>query len=168
MTCSKCGLTIAGTASRCPRCLAVIQPDSQPGNSVTNHPPAPPQKNWENDLSAAQNYQYKHPDKHPEMEQAKNKAFEALMKKRNFSFNAVCSFGISALPKGFWGVDTNIFKGTGLDASPVGFILRIFSFLLLTVPFILIGFIINLFKLIYYEIEISRYKKEGLNVMSIL
>ena len=154
MNCPKCGLTITGAASRCPRCLAVIQPGSTvpPDNPVLNPPSDPLQIKWENDLTAVQNYQHEHSD----TEHRKTKAFEELMKKRDFSFNAVCTFGISALPKGFWSTDTNIFRGTGLDKSPVGFMLKIFSFLLLTVPFVAISFIIHLLKLIYYQIEISK------------
>jgi hypothetical protein len=82
-----------------------------------------------------------------------------LEEKRNFSLKAVFTLGISALPKSFWGVDTNIFKNTGLDNGMLGFFLKIFSFLLLTIPFMLIMFIVNFFKLIYYQIEISNFKE---------
>jgi hypothetical protein len=84
---------------------------------------------------------------------------QELEKKRKISLKAVCTLGVSALPKEFWGVDTNIFKGTGLDQGPVGFVLKIFSFLLLTVPFMIIMFVINLFKLIYYQGEISKLRQ---------
>ena len=84
---------------------------------------------------------------------------EELEKKRDFSLKAVLTLGISALPKGFWSVDTNIFRGTGLDQGGFGFVLKILSFLLLTIPFMLIMFVINIFKLIYYQLEMGRIKE---------
>ncbi|MDR0401974.1 MAG: hypothetical protein LBH35_00125 [Treponema sp.] len=84
---------------------------------------------------------------------------EELKEKRKKSIKALCTLGVSALPKEFWGVDTNIFRGTGLDNGFLGIILRIVSFLLLTIPFMIIMFIINFFKLIYYQIEISKLNK---------
>jgi hypothetical protein len=84
---------------------------------------------------------------------------EELKEKRKKSIRALCTLGISALPKEFWGVDTNIFRGTGLDRGGFGLVLKILSFLLLTVPFMLIMFVINFFKLIYYQIEISNFKQ---------
>ena len=52
-------------------------------------------------------------------------------------------------------------RGTGLDRGAMGFFLRIATFLVLTIPFMLIMFIVHLFKLIYYQIEISRREKKG-------
>jgi len=79
-----------------------------------------------------------------------------LIEKRNFSLKAVLTFGISALPREFWSVDTNIFRGTSLDRGIFGIFLRIIAFIALTFPFMIIMFVINLFKLIYYQIEISK------------
>ena len=84
---------------------------------------------------------------------------EELKEKRSKALKAIFTLGISALPKAFWGVDTNIFRGTGLDSGPFGFLLRILSFLLLTVPFMIVMFVINIFKAIYFQIEISNYKQ---------
>ena len=82
-----------------------------------------------------------------------------LIEKRKKAITAVCTLGISALPKAFWGVDTNMIKGTSLDNGMLGFMLRIFFFLLLTIPFIAVMFITNIFKVIYYQIEISNFNK---------
>jgi uncharacterized membrane protein YhdT len=86
---------------------------------------------------------------------------EELKEKRNFSLKAVFTLGISAVPMEFWFVDTNLIRGTSLDRGAMGFILRIALFLVLTIPFMLIFFIVNLFKLIYYQIEINRQEKKG-------
>ena len=85
---------------------------------------------------------------------------EELVEKRNFSLKAVFTLGITAMPMEFWSLDTNLFRGTGLDKGAMGFILRIAMFLILTIPFMLVFFIVHLFKLIYYQIEISRREKE--------
>ena len=85
--------------------------------------------------------------------------FEELVEKRNFSLKAVLTLGITALPLEFWGIDTRIGKGTVLDQGIVGIFMRIASFIILTVPFMLIMFIINVFKLIYYQAEINKLNK---------
>jgi len=87
---------------------------------------------------------------------------EQLKEKRKKALIAIFTLGISALPKKFWEVqlkDTNIFKGTGLDKGGLGIVLRIISFILLTIPFMAAMFVINIFKAIYYQIEISRLRK---------
>ena len=86
---------------------------------------------------------------------------EELEEKRNFSLKAVFTLGITAMPMEFWSLDTNLIRGTSLDRGALGFMLRIFLFIILTVPFMLVFFIINLIKLIYYQIEISRMNKKG-------
>jgi uncharacterized membrane protein YhdT len=87
-------------------------------------------------------------------------SLEELEEKRNFSLRAVLTLGITAMPLEFWSLDTNLIRGTSLDRGALGFMLRIFLFIILTVPFILVFFIINLIKLIYYQIEISRLENE--------
>jgi hypothetical protein len=82
---------------------------------------------------------------------------EQLKGKRKKALIAIFTLGISALPKAFWEVDTNIFKGTSLNNGALGFLLRIFSFLLLTTPFMAVMVVINIFKAIYYQIEIRNY-----------
>jgi hypothetical protein len=84
---------------------------------------------------------------------------EELEEKRNFSLKAVFTLGITAMPMEFWSLDTNVFRGTGLDRGAMGFFLRIAAFLVLTIPFMLIMFIVHFFKLIYYQIELSRVNK---------
>jgi hypothetical protein len=88
-------------------------------------------------------------------------SLEGLEEKRNFSLRAVFTLGITAMPLEFWSLDTNLIRGTSLDIGDLGFMLRIFFFIILTVPFLLGFFIINLIKLIYYQIEISRMNKKG-------
>jgi len=86
---------------------------------------------------------------------------EELEEKRNFSLKAVFTLGITAMPIEFWSLDTNLVRGTSLDRGAIGVFLRIASFLVLTVPAVLIMFIVHLFKLIYYQVEISRREKKG-------
>jgi hypothetical protein len=81
---------------------------------------------------------------------------EELEEKRNFSLKAVFTLGITAIPIEFWSLDTNLFRGTSLDRGAMGFFLRIASFLVLTIPIMLVYFIIHFFKLIYYQVEISK------------
>ena len=66
---------------------------------------------------------------------------EELEEKRNFSLKAVFTLGITAMSLEFWAVDTNVFRGTGLDRGAMGFFLRIASFLVLTIPVMLVFFI---------------------------
>lgn len=84
---------------------------------------------------------------------------EQLKEKRKKALTAIFTLGISALPKAFWAVDTNMVRGTSLDRGMLGFFLRIFFFLILTIPFMVAMVIINIFKVIYYQIEISNYKQ---------
>jgi hypothetical protein len=72
MNCPKCGLTITGSASRCPRCLEVIPKDNQ-GSTPTNTAPSNPSPHtkpitgtshepkikpasWDTSLTVTQNY----------------------------------------------------------------------------------------------------------------
>ena len=63
---------------------------------------------------------------------------EELEEKRNFSLKAVFTLGITAMPMEFWSLDTNLIRGTSLDRGALGFMLRIFLFIILTVPFMLV------------------------------
>jgi len=75
---------------------------------------------------------------------------EELEYKRKAALIVVCTLGLAATPFKL-NDESNIFKGTSLDKGGLGFIFRIISFLLLTIPFAIIMFVIHLFKLVYYQ-----------------
>jgi hypothetical protein len=84
---------------------------------------------------------------------------EELEYKRKAALIVVCTLGLAATPLGL-NAKTNIFKGTSLDKGGLGFVMGILSFLLLTIPFAIIMFVLHLFKLVYYQIEISKLKRQ--------
>jgi hypothetical protein len=82
---------------------------------------------------------------------------EELEYKRKAALIVVCTLGLAATPLGL-NAKSNIFRGTSFDKGALGFVLGILSFLLLTIPFAIIMFILHLFKLVYYQIEISKLR----------
>ena len=80
---------------------------------------------------------------------------EELKYKRKAAIIVVCTLGLAATPLNF-NAESNIFRGTSLDKGGLGIIFKIISFLLLTIPIAIIMFVIHLFKLVYYQIEISK------------
>ena len=84
---------------------------------------------------------------------------EELQEKRKNALIIVCTLGLTALfMERFSSVwTTNLFEGTSfMQNGGVAFICRIISFLFLSVLLAGIFWIINVFKLIYYSIEIAR------------
>jgi len=80
---------------------------------------------------------------------------EELQMQRKAALIVVFTFGLAAVPIMLnW--KSNIFAGTSLDKGGLGFILKIVSFLLLTVICAIPAFVIYLVKLIYSQIEISK------------
>lgn len=83
---------------------------------------------------------------------------EELKEKRKGSLIVICTLGLAAIfeksMRPAW--MSNLFEGTSLDSGGLGFILKIFSYLFLGLLTTAIMFVIHLFKLIYYQIEISK------------
>ena len=84
---------------------------------------------------------------------------EELKYKRKAALIVVCTLGLAGVTQfgGFGDIwKSNVFSDTSMDSGGVGFVLKIVSFLFLTVLLAVPMFIICLFKLIYYSIEISK------------
>jgi hypothetical protein len=83
---------------------------------------------------------------------------EELKYKRKGSLIVVCTLGFAAIfvssMRPVW--MANLFAGTSLDSGGLGFVLKLFSYTILGLLTAAIMFVIHLFKLIYYQIEISR------------
>jgi hypothetical protein len=83
---------------------------------------------------------------------------EELKYKRKASLIVVCTLGLGAIfvssIRPVW--MTNLFEGTSFDNGALGFILKCFSYIFLALFLVVIMFVIHLFKLIYYQIEISK------------
>ncbi|NVO11912.1 MAG: hypothetical protein HXX16_18285 [Bacteroidales bacterium] len=85
---------------------------------------------------------------------------EKLKCKRDESLIVVCTLGFGAIfsssIRPVW--MKNLFKGTSINKGVVGFVLKCLSYVFLALFTAAIMFVINLFKLIYYQIEISKLK----------
>ncbi|MCL2289154.1 MAG: hypothetical protein FWC34_00385 [Bacteroidetes bacterium] len=83
---------------------------------------------------------------------------EELKFKRQNSIIVVCTLGLAAIfdsrTRPVW--MTNIFEGTSLNTGALSFVMKMFSYIFLGLLTAAIMFIIHLFKLIYYQIEINR------------
>jgi hypothetical protein len=81
-----------------------------------------------------------------------------LKEKRKKALIAVCTLGLSAAP---WSVlfssSTDADKGMSFQETAGGFVFKIIWFVLWTLLTSVIMWVINIFKLIYYSIELSRY-----------
>ena len=64
-----------------------------------------------------------------------------LQKKKKRSLIVICTLGLAAIPFMLnW--ESNIFKGTSLNkGGGIGFLLQVVSFVLLSIPCVVIGFI---------------------------
>lgn len=83
-----------------------------------------------------------------------------LKEKRKSSLTVVLTLGVAALfterIRRIW--MTNLFEGTSLmNNEGCAFVLKALSFVTLGVLTAVVLFIVHLFKVIYYSIEISRY-----------
>jgi hypothetical protein len=80
---------------------------------------------------------------------------EELQMHRQAALIVVCTLGLAAVPVALnW--KSNIFAGTSFDNGGLGFVLKIVSFLFLTILCAIPAFIIYLIKLIYCQIQISK------------
>ena len=81
-----------------------------------------------------------------------------LKYKRKGSLIVVCTLGLGAIfvssMRPVW--MTNLFEGTSFNNGALGFVLKLFSYIFLGLLTAAVMFVIHLFKLIYYTIEISR------------
>lgn len=84
---------------------------------------------------------------------------DELREKRNSSLIVVFTLGLASLfmesVRPIW--MTNLFEGTSFDNGGIGFVLKLLSFFVLGVITAGIFFIIHLFKVIYYSIEITKH-----------
>ena len=78
---------------------------------------------------------------------------EKLREKRKESILIVCTLGLASL---FVLKPFNIFKGTSFDNGAIGFVMKCISFIVIGLAIAGIMFVIHIFKLIYYSIEIKR------------
>jgi len=84
---------------------------------------------------------------------------DELIYKRKAAIIVVSTLGLAGVTQlgGFGNIwKSNVFNGTSIDKGGMGFVLKIISFLFLTVLLAIPLFIICLFQLIYYSIEISK------------
>ena len=86
---------------------------------------------------------------------------EELREKRKSSLIVVFTLGLAVLfmesTRPIW--MTNLFEGTSfMQNEALAFILKAISFLTLGLLTAAIAFIIHFFKVIYYSIELSRYR----------
>jgi hypothetical protein len=80
---------------------------------------------------------------------------EELRMHRQAALIVVCTLGLAAVPVALnW--NSNIFAGASLDNGGLGFVLKIVSFLLLTILCAIPAFIIYFIKLIYCQIQINK------------
>ncbi|MDR1182632.1 MAG: hypothetical protein LBL13_11700 [Bacteroidales bacterium] len=83
---------------------------------------------------------------------------EEYKHKRKGSLIVVCTLGLAAIfekrMRPAW--MSNLFEGTSMNSGALGFVLKLFSYTVLGLFTAAIMFVIHLFKLIYYQIEISR------------
>ena len=76
---------------------------------------------------------------------------EELKKDRKEALIAICTLGLSSLPwKVIFEGANSADKGTSFEGNVVGWIIKVFFFFLFAVFGAVFGFVINLFKLIYY------------------
>ena len=84
---------------------------------------------------------------------------DELREKRKSSLIVVFTLGLASLflesVRPIW--MTNLFEGTSFDNGGIGFVLKLLSFFVLGVITACIFFIIHLFKVIYYSIEITKH-----------
>lgn len=84
---------------------------------------------------------------------------EELIEKRKSSLIVVFTLGFASLflesVRPVW--MTNLFEGTSFDQGGIGFVVKMLSYLFLGVLTAAIFFVIHLFKVIYYSIEISKH-----------
>jgi len=83
---------------------------------------------------------------------------EEFKYKRNNSLTVVCTLGLAVIfvssVRPVW--MTNLFDGTSFDNGAIGFIMKLFSYIILAFFTSAIMFVIHLLKLIHYQIEISK------------
>lgn len=84
---------------------------------------------------------------------------DELREKRKSSLIVVFTLGLASLfmesVRPIW--MTNLFEGTSFDNGGIGFVLKLLSFFVLGVITAGIFFIIHLFKVINYSIEITKH-----------
>ena len=76
--------------------------------------------------------------------------FLELKNKKKRSLIVLCTLGLAAIPF-FRNSESYIFEGTHLDASAgdARFVLKIISFLVLSIPYAVIGFVYHLIRFFY-------------------
>lgn len=85
-------------------------------------------------------------------------SYTELKDKRKKALIAVCTFGLSEAPwKVLFSSSADADKGMSFQGTVVGFIFKIIWFVLWTLLTTAIMWIINVFKLIYYSIQLSKY-----------
>lgn len=83
--------------------------------------------------------------------------YDQLKSRQKAAIIVVCTLGLAAAPIALnW--KSNIFEGISIDNGPVSFILKVFSFMFLTVLFAIPAFFIYLVTLIITTIELSNYR----------
>ena len=87
---------------------------------------------------------------------------EELKHKRKAALIVFCTLGLAGVSQfggagGIW--SSNLFRGTSFDSGGLGFIMKIISFLFLTVLLAIPLFIISLFQLIYFQIKINEIER---------
>ncbi|MDR2410773.1 MAG: hypothetical protein LBE13_22045 [Bacteroidales bacterium] len=84
---------------------------------------------------------------------------EELQIKRKAAVIIVCTLGLAATPlKTIFEGAKDADKGTSFEGNAVGFTVKCLFFLLFAIPIATIMFVIHIFKLIYYSVEINKLK----------
>jgi len=82
---------------------------------------------------------------------------EELEYKRKAAIIVISTLGVAATPlKTIFEGAKDVDKGTSFEGNPVGFVVKCAFFLLVSIPIAAIQFVIHIFKLIYYSMEISK------------
>ena len=82
---------------------------------------------------------------------------EEMKYHRKAAIIVVCTLGLAATPlKTIFDGAKDADKGMSFEGNEIGFVFKCLFFLLFSIPIAAIMFIVHIFKLIYYSIEISK------------
>ena len=84
--------------------------------------------------------------------------YTEIKEKRKKALTAVCTLGLSAAPWGaLFSSSKDADKGMSFQGTGLGFVFKLFWFVIWTLLTTLFLWVINIIKLIYYSIELSKY-----------
>ena len=88
-------------------------------------------------------------------------SLQQLINKRNYCIKVVCTFGFYATQLA---LDYRLSKNAAESHNPKNglekFLYFLFYFLIFTIPWAMVAFVIHIFRLIYYQMSINYLKKK--------